>query len=164
MPHDDDPSSVPNENDPLNLEDIDRQIRMNRMHDEINELAGGEVCFGQSGDCPAEMVERFLERVLNIERTQSTTHLELLARQGIHLIPPDELDDAGLHEELWKVIRGLEQQRTFVYHTNHLSDRQLYTCGKTACASGLSTYRAVPTPAAALICSAEAATRILNSI
>ena len=127
MPHNRDASSVPNENDPLDLEGIDRQIRIKRLQEEIKKVAGEEALFGQSPDCPPEVVERFLEQVLEIERAQSTTQLELLARQGIHLPPPDELDDAHLHDKLWELIRGLEKQNTFLYHTNHLTDRELYT-------------------------------------
>jgi hypothetical protein len=127
MPRNDGASSAPNENDPLNLEDTDRQIRINRLREEIKELAGDEVVFGKSSDCPPEILEQFLQQVLDVERAQATTHLDLLARQGIRLRPPDELDDAHLHDELWELIRVLEQQRTFIYHTNHLSDRELYT-------------------------------------
>src|SRR5216117_4162875 len=124
MPHNRDASSVPNENDPLDLERIDRQIRINRLQEEIKKVTGEEALFGQSPDCPPEVVERFLKQVLEIERAQSTTQLELLARQGIHLPSPDELDDAHLHDKLWELIRGLEKQNTFLYHTNHLSDRE----------------------------------------
>jgi|SoiMethySBSTD1v2_1073268.scaffolds.fasta_scaffold534267_1 hypothetical protein len=118
---------APGEHDPLKLEGIDREIRINRLRNELKDLAGEKVCFSHDENCPPEVVEHFLETVLEIERAPSTTHLKLLSRQGIHLPPPDELPDAELHDKLWELIRGLEKQRTFVYHTNHLSDRQLYT-------------------------------------
>jgi hypothetical protein len=120
-------SSVPSDNDPLNLEETDRQIRISRLRDEINKVTGEEVLFGQSDHCPPEILEKFLEQVLEIERAKETTHLELLAREGIYLRPPDELNDTALHDELWQLIRGLEKLRTFLYRTNHLSDRELYT-------------------------------------
>jgi hypothetical protein len=113
--------------DPLNLEKVDREIHINQMREELNELAGGQMFSGSSGDCPPEVEEKFLEHALAFERAPSCTHLDLLARQGVDLPPPDELDDAALHDKLWEVIRALEKQRTFVYHTDHLSERQLYT-------------------------------------
>jgi hypothetical protein len=125
MPHNKNASRMPSENDPLKLEDPDRQVRIKHLRDEISKLAGGEVCFGQS-DCPPEVLEQFLKQVLEFERADATTHLELLGRQGIRLPPPEELDDDKLHDVLWEIIHGLAQQRTFLYHTDHLSDRQLY--------------------------------------
>jgi hypothetical protein len=95
--------------------------------EQIKKVVGGEVIFGSANNCPPEILEQFLENVLAVETAPRTTHLELLARQGIYLQPPDELDDASLHDALWKVIQGLANQQTYVYHTNHLSDRELYT-------------------------------------
>ena len=43
------------------------------------------------------------------------------------LPPPDEITDAQLNEALWQLIHRLAKQRTFLSHTNHLSDRELYT-------------------------------------
>ena len=118
--------TAPSDNDPLNLQDIDRQIRINRLREELNKLAGHEVCIGQADQCPPEILEQFLESVLAFERAETTTHLELLRRDGIQPRPADKLDDASLHGELWKVIRGLEKLGTFLSNTNHLSDRELY--------------------------------------
>lgn len=127
MPHNNDASSVPNINNPLNLENADREVRINRLREEIKKLTGEDVIFGQVSRCPPEVLEQFLEQVLEFERSPETTHLDLLARRGIHPPPPQELDDASLRDVLWKLIGDLAHQHTFVYHTNHLSDRELYS-------------------------------------
>ncbi len=55
-----------------------------------------------------------------------TTHAKLLISQNISLPNPDNLDDEDLHMKLWQIIFGLENQRTYLYHTDHLSDREFY--------------------------------------
>lgn len=116
-----------NENDPLDLERVDREIRINRMEEELRDLSGdGMIMAEPSADCPPEVREKFLEHVLKFERGEWTTHVDLLRRIGVELPPPDELDDAGVTAKLWEVIRGLERLRTFLYSTDHLDDRALY--------------------------------------
>ncbi|HWP85961.1 MAG TPA: hypothetical protein VNN17_12265 [Terriglobia bacterium] len=116
------------ENDPLDLERVDREIRINRMEEELRQLSGDAMRTGESAaDCPPEVREKFLEHVLKFERGEWTTHAELLRGIGIELPPPDELDDAGVTAKLWEVIRGLERLHTFLYSTDHLDDRALYT-------------------------------------
>ena len=39
---------------------------------------------------------------------------------------PDELTDEALPSTLWRMLRALAGMRTFILHTNHLGDRQLY--------------------------------------
>lgn len=46
---------------------------------------------------------------------------------GISLPPADQLSDAALTEKLWQVIHGLAEKHTYLYSTDHLNDRELYT-------------------------------------
>jgi len=54
------------------------------------------------------------------------THARMLIADGIALTAPDAMDDEALSAKLWEVIRGLAARRTYLYSTNHLSDRELY--------------------------------------
>jgi hypothetical protein len=112
--------------DPLHLEEADRAIRINRLREEIKRLGGESVIVEESENCPPEIIEQFLENVLEIERAPMTTHLELLRRQGLELPPADTLSEGALREKLWELFRVLEKINTYVHRTNHLSDRELY--------------------------------------
>jgi len=54
--------------------------------------------------------------------------LEQLAGRGVPMPPPDTLDDAALHTQLWEVIDALAALRTFLLNTDHLSERALSAC------------------------------------
>lgn len=43
-----------------------------------------------------------------------------------HEFPPAELFGRALKRELWRLIEALAVARVFLYHTNHLSDAELY--------------------------------------
>ena len=51
---------------------------------------------------------------------------DVLVQGGLALPHPDELDATQLTPKLWEVISGLAMLRTFLYNTDHLSDRALY--------------------------------------
>jgi hypothetical protein len=74
----------------------------------------------------AERQEQFWEHVAAFEEAKWITSFDQLVRSGIELPAPEELDDSQLSAKLWEVIRGLAMLRTFLYSTNHLSDRELY--------------------------------------
>lgn len=106
------------------LAQADRQIRREQLRREIEELGG--TVGGALGEEVSDMELDFLERVLAWERGPRSTHRGWLARQGVTFIPPAELDGRRLKSELWRLIRALADARVFLYHTNHLSDAELY--------------------------------------
>ena len=71
--------------------------------------------------------ETYTERLEAWEKGIGTTSSKQLISEGVALPPPDSLDDENLSEKLWEVIHGLRKKNTFLYHTDHLSDRELYT-------------------------------------
>lgn len=111
--------------DPLGLEAIDQQIRINELRAQTDALGMSDGYV--SADAPPEIEEAFLRSVVAYESASMTTHFEQIEHAGVKLTPPEKLDDAALTAKLWEVIQTLVQLSTFLENTNHLSDRELYT-------------------------------------
>lgn len=114
-------------NDPLNLESVDREIRIERLRQEINEISGGEMIEGKVADCDPKIEEAFLENVLALETEGFVRPYEILVKEGFDFQAPETLDDAALTAKLWELIKELGRRRLVLHNTNHLSDRELYT-------------------------------------
>lgn len=106
------------------LAQVDRRIRRDRLREQIRELGG--IVGGPEGGEVSDVELTFLERVVAWETGPRSSHRAWLARKGLTFVPPAELDGPGLTKELWRLIRGLARARVFLYHTNHLSDSELY--------------------------------------
>ncbi|MGE3805166.1 MAG: hypothetical protein AB7K24_10880, partial [Gemmataceae bacterium] len=113
--------------DPLDLERIDQEIRINELKAEAEELAGGEMTHLEADDCPPNLQEAFWNHVVEYEKAEWTSHHEQLAKRGHRFPPPTELDDAALTAKLWELINALASMSVYLHCTNHLSDRELYT-------------------------------------
>jgi hypothetical protein len=107
--------------------DVDREIRIEKMKRGLEELSGGSFVSGAFGEVSPELDEIFLERVLDFEKAEYDTNFNRLVRRGVEVVPPDELDDAGLQAKLKEVLHALAAIRCFLHDTDHLSDRELYT-------------------------------------
>jgi len=103
-----------------------RQKHIQEMEKRLDRLAGGKADMGFSATCPDEIHEKFLESVLAFEEAEQVTLFEELAKGGLQLPPPDQLDDERLGSKLWEVIRGMALLGAYLHNTNHLSDRELY--------------------------------------
>jgi hypothetical protein len=107
--------------------DVDREIRIERMKRELEELSGGSFVSGSFGEVSPELDEIFLERVLDFEKAEYDTNFNRLVRRGVEMVPPTELDDTHLAAKLRDVLCALAAIRCFLHDTDHLSDRELYT-------------------------------------
>ncbi len=107
--------------------DVDREIRIEKIKGELEDLVGGPMISGAFGRVSPELEEIFLERVCEFEKAPWDTHFNRLGRRGIEMIPPAELDDTNLQAKLQELVRALAAIRCFVEDTDHLSDRELYT-------------------------------------
>ena len=116
----DNPDSPDDEND------VDREIRIEKMKRELEELAGGEMFSGSIEAVPLKLEEMFLQQALAYERADLDTNFNRLVQRGISLPPPAELDDASGSAKLAEVIGELAELRCFLHDTDHLSDRELY--------------------------------------
>lgn len=106
--------------------EIDRQIRIEKMKEELDQIGGGTMLSGGFGPIPSRIEAAFLEQALAFERADLDTDFNRLVRRGVAMVPPGELDDSALNAKLWEVIRELAEMRCFLYDTDHLNDRELY--------------------------------------
>lgn len=106
------------------LAQADRQIRRERLTEQIRELGG--MISGPGREIVSDRELFFLEHVLALESGPRSTHRAWLARHGWTFMPPAELDRRQMKVELWRLIAALAAARVFLYHTNHLSDAELY--------------------------------------
>ena len=89
--------------DPNDLDDIERMIKFN------------------------ELAEEYGRQIAAFETAPWVSEFELLRRDGVTVLPPQELDDDALGALLWRIIESLAKRNTFFYQTDHLSDRAFYT-------------------------------------
>ncbi|MEQ1843890.1 MAG: hypothetical protein ABL994_26090, partial [Verrucomicrobiales bacterium] len=73
-----------------------------------------------------DAAEGFLRYLLVLEGRPASSLAKQLIRDGIELPSPDSMPDQALSEKLVEVIEGLAELHTFLLHTDHLSDRELY--------------------------------------
>ncbi len=110
--------------EPLDLDAVDRAIRINELQQQAEDL--GMVSHGVSDDGPPQVRGQFLRNIVDYESAPLTTRFHQLVDAGVVMAPPDKLSESALHAKLWEVINTLAARRIFLYHTNHLSDRDLY--------------------------------------
>ncbi len=108
--------------DPNELNRVDEEIRRNELLERASEL-GAHI----DEDCPTEVGEQFLDSFELFDNAPWTRHIDLLRRSGIEVEPPESLSDEDLTSRLWDVINALAATATYLSHTDHLSDRELYT-------------------------------------
>ncbi|MGI8905310.1 MAG: hypothetical protein ACR2IE_02330 [Candidatus Sumerlaeaceae bacterium] len=109
------------------LPDIDQQIRINELKERARELAGGDLVEGKADtDLPPEIEEQFWQQVVAFESGDWVSGFDKLLSIGVDVPDPEELSDLELDEKLREIIGAMASIRTFLVHTDHLSDRELY--------------------------------------
>lgn len=86
-----------------------------------------EPIFEESEDCPAELQEPFRKHIEAFEEAEWGQPFQILEASGISLPAPETLADEALSAKLWEVIHALALIGDYLEHTDHLSDRELYT-------------------------------------
>jgi hypothetical protein len=119
--------NTPSEDEPLDLDRVDQEIRINNLRNQIEDVTGVELVMGKANNLSPDLEEDFLAHILAMEEHEDVKPFGVLEAEGVSLPSPDELDDTGLHDVLWKVIHACAKHRLFFYHTDHLNDRELYT-------------------------------------
>jgi hypothetical protein len=106
--------------------EIDREIRIEKMKEELDRIGGGTMRSGGFGAIPSQIEAAFLGQALAFEKAPLDTDFNRLVRRGVVMVPPAELDDAAVSAKLGEVIRELGEMRCFLHDTDHLTDRELY--------------------------------------
>lgn len=107
-------------------EELERPEPMSDLQRRAKEFVDDELSFFESEQQSSALQKQFMEHVAAFEDAEWTTNFDQLVQGGMALPAPEDLDDAQLNAKLWEVIRGLAMLRTFLYNTDHLSDRELY--------------------------------------
>ena len=102
----------------------DQEKRIEKLRSKLKEL-GDEI--SHESDLPADMEEEFLKHILAFETAEQLTLMQWLENAGSHVPAPEELADDALTTKLWEVINRMASLGAYLHHTNHLSDRELYS-------------------------------------
>lgn len=113
--------------DPHVLSSVDREIRINKLKQQLRKIAGEDVIFGSAPSCDPVVEEAFLEHILAMESEVGVRPLDALRRDGVDVPPPKELGEEALAATLGELIRALAERRLYLDRTDHLSDREFYT-------------------------------------
>ena len=103
-----------------------REQHIEKLKKRVSRLCGGEDGVFISPDCPQEIASNFLENVLAFEEAEERPLFDVLIEDGFSLPAPKDLCDQEIREKLWEVIYAMSRRGYFLYHTDHLSDRELY--------------------------------------
>ena len=100
-----------------------QEERIARLREEVEKLGGNTVSLESM---PADMEEEFLRHVLEYERAEPISLLQLLENSGLEIAPPDQLEHETLKVRLKEIIDRMASMGAYLLHTDHLSDRGLY--------------------------------------
>lgn len=100
-----------------------QEERIARLRQEVEKLGGNALSLDSM---PADMEEEFLRHVLEYEKAEAISLLQLLANSGLEVVPPDQLEHETLRVKLKEMIDRMASLGAYVLHTDHLSDRALY--------------------------------------
>ena len=75
---------------------------------------------------PKQSEAAAIDEFFALESAPPASVMDELEIRGCTFPHPDELTDEALPAVLWRMIRSLACMRTFVFHTDHFTDRQLY--------------------------------------
>src|SRR5262249_578366 len=100
--------------------------KIESLKQQIRDVVGFDLQFGNGSDCPPQLEQAFLKRVLWFETLSREPLRDRLAGIRLTLHDPAQLDDEGLQRELWNVIHALVGISIVPVNTDHLSDRDVY--------------------------------------
>ena len=100
-----------------------QEERIAKLRAELEKLGGSTSTLESM---PADMEEEFLRHVLEYETAEQISLLRLLENSGLEVPAPGALDDDALKIKLKEIIDRMASVGSYLLHTNHFSDRDLY--------------------------------------
>ena len=100
-----------------------QEERINKLRAELEKLGGSTSTLESM---PADMEEEFLRHVLEYETAEQISLLRLLENSGLEIPAPESLADDALKIKLKDIIDRMASVGSYLLHTNHVSDRDLY--------------------------------------
>jgi len=86
-----------------------------------------EIYFDEFGCGSLEVQEQFQKNINAFEQAEWCNPFQVLIDSGISLPSPNELPESELNAKLWEVINAISLMGMYLEHSDHLSDRELYT-------------------------------------
>ena len=100
-----------------------QEERIAKLRAELEKLGGSTTTLESM---PADMEEEFLRHVLEYETAEPISLMRLLENSGLEVPAPGALDDDALKIKLKEIIDRMAAVGSYLLHTNHVSDRDLY--------------------------------------
>jgi hypothetical protein len=100
-----------------------QEERIAKLRQEVERLGGNTMSLESM---PADMEEEFLRHVLEYEKAEPISLLQLLENSGLEVVAPDQLDQETLIVRLKEIIERMASLGAYLLHTDHVSDRALY--------------------------------------
>lgn len=106
---------------------LEREGRIEQLKARAEELSTGSSTSFTHDEGLLEDREEFWRRVEEVEESGLTTLARAIEEGGFELPVSDQLTDEQLARKLWALIGRMAELHCFLTHTDHLSDRELYT-------------------------------------
>jgi len=100
-----------------------QEERIAKLRAELEKIGGSTSTLESM---PADMEEEFLRHVLEYETAEQISLLRLLENSGLEVPAPETLDNDTLKIKLKEIVDRMATLGSYLLHTNHLSDRDLY--------------------------------------
>jgi hypothetical protein len=115
----DDSDAFDEENDPLGLASVDREIH---RRSQVPDLGGN---FDEPSTSSSELSEPFPSDFNPNEET-FLRPIDVLRERGFSPLPMAELTEETVAPSLWELLHELNRMNFYVVHTDHLCDAELY--------------------------------------
>jgi hypothetical protein len=110
----------------MSMKSKEQEHHIQEMKERLHENGGDSMELFIKDSLSLDMKERILESIISMEEAQERPLFDYLEEAGVPLPRPETLNDAQVHDRLWEVIQAMADLNQYLYHTDHLSDRQLY--------------------------------------